>query len=318
MPPEQQSQVADSKPLVLLVDDSQDVHRLLKARLKYEDIEFLSALSGEEGLALAREKKPALVILDLDMPGTDGFQVLRQLKGDTATVGISVIVLSALHSTQDKVTAFDLGAMDYVTKPFELTELRVRVRSALRLQHLLQMLSQKAQIDGLTGLWNRSYFNSRWTEEEARVTRHGRSLAVAMLDIDHFKSINDTYGHPAGDAVLQEFSRLLQRECRQSDIPCRYGGEEFSVIMPDTAPKDALIFCERVRVSLAAVEWPKHPERRVTISIGVAGVGEGFPIPPEHHLVEFADKALYSAKASGRNRVVLADLPGPKLAKAAG
>jgi two-component system, cell cycle response regulator len=309
----QTQQPLDSKPIVLLVDDSPDVHRLLKARLRYEDLELVSADGGEQGLVLATERKPTLMLLDLDMPGIDGFTVLRKVKSDPNTVNTAIIVLSGLHSPQDKVTAFDLGAVDYITKPFELTELRVRVRSALKMQRLLQMLSQKAQIDGLTGLWNRAFFNNRWAEEEARVQRHRRPLSIAMIDVDHFKSINDTYGHPAGDAVLQELAKLLQRECRTADIPCRYGGEEFSVIMPDTAPQDAMVLCERIRVALAGMEWARHPERKVTASLGLAGVSDGVPLSPEVKLVDLADQALYAAKRGGRNRVGLADVPAVKL-----
>ena len=143
-------------PVVLVIDDSQDVHRLLKARLKREELEIASAMSGEEGIALAKKGAPSIVLLDLDMPGMDGFETLRRFKEDSDLRGVPVIVLSGLQSPHDKVTAFDLGAVDYVTKPFELTELRVRVRSALRIQQLMTMLAQRAQVDGLTGLWNRA------------------------------------------------------------------------------------------------------------------------------------------------------------------
>lgn len=306
-------QPQESKPIVLLVDDSPDVHRLLKARLRYEELELVSAEGGEQGLVLAAERKPTLLLLDLDMPGVDGFTVLRKVKADPNTVGTAVIVLSGLHSPQDKVTAFDLGAVDYITKPFELTELRVRVRSALKMQRLLQMLAQKAQIDGLTGLWNRAFFNNRWAEEEARVQRHRHPLSIVMIDVDHFKSINDTYGHPAGDAVLQELAKLLQRECRTADIPCRYGGEEFAVIMPDTEPQDAMVLCERIRAGLAGLEWSRHPERKITASMGLAGVMRGVPMAADTKLVDLADQALYAAKRGGRNRVGLADVPVVKL-----
>jgi two-component system, cell cycle response regulator len=306
----------DGSPIVLVIDDSPDVHRLLKARLRHEELELRGVTSGAEGLALARTIKPAICILDLDMPDVDGFQVLRTLKNDAATMDIPVIVLSAMISAQDKVTAFDLGAVDYITKPFNLTELRVRVRSALRLHRLVQMLAQRAQIDGLSGLWNRAHFDRRWAEEVSKASRHERPLSLAMVDLDHFKSINDTYGHPAGDAVLQGAARLIQRECRAEDVACRYGGEEFALIMPDTTAEGALILCERIRTALGATVWARHPERTVTASIGIAGHKTPGDTSPGAWL-EQADKALYAAKKSGRNTIVVSGGGGkPALAKA--
>lgn len=306
----------DRNPIVLVIDDSPDVHRLLKARLRHEELELRGVTNGAEGIALAKSIKPAICILDLDMPGTDGFQVLRTLKNDAATMDIPVIVLSAMISAQDKVTAFDLGAVDYITKPFNLTELRVRVRSALRLHRLVQMLAQRAQIDGLSGLWNRAYFDRRWAEEVSKASRHQRPLSLAMMDLDHFKSVNDTYGHPAGDAVLQGVARLVQRECRVGDVACRYGGEEFTVIMPDTTPADAVNLCERIRTALASTVWPRHPERTITASIGIAGHAAAGDVSPGGWL-EHADRALYAAKQAGRNTIIVAGTGGrPALAKA--
>lgn len=302
-----------SQPRVLVIDDSPDVHRLLKARLRQEEIEIVSAESGEKGLEALKAQRPDLILLDLDMPTMDGFEVLRAIKDNPDTVHIPVIVLSGLDNSEDKVAAFDLGAHDYIIKPFEFTELRVRIRAALRLNFLLKMLAQRAQIDGLTGLWNRAYFDRRVQDEVARVQRHGGALSIAFFDADHFKSINDTFGHPAGDAVLQGLGQIIQRDSRQSDIACRYGGEEFVLIMPETGPAEAMAFCDRMRENIQGVVWPRHPERRVTVSIGVAGAST--PVGTSAATwVEAADKCLYTAKKSGRNRVVLADLAGEKAA----
>jgi diguanylate cyclase (GGDEF)-like protein len=213
-----------------------------------------------------------------------------------------------MHATQDKVTAFELGAVDYVTKPFEFTELRVRLRSALKMQRLVQLLSERALVDGLTGLSNRACFDQRWVEEHARISRQFRPLSIALLDIDHFKSVNDTFGHPAGDAVLQGLGKLLRQQCRVADIPCRYGGEEFAIIMPDTRPADAVTLCERVRKALEAMNWARHPERKITCSIGVSGCVENVHMNPEQ-LVQAADQALYAAKRGGRNRILVAGDP---------
>ncbi len=298
---------ASARPKVLVVDDSPDVHRLLKARLKQEEIEIISVANGAEALVALKGPRPDLILLDLDMPDMDGFEVLRAIKDNGETFHIPVIVLSGLDSSEDKVAAFDLGAHDYIIKPFELTELRVRIRAALKLNFLLQMLAQRAQIDGLTGLWNRAYFDRRVQDEVARVQRHGGPLSIAFFDADHFKSINDTFGHPAGDSVLQGIGQIIQRESRQSDIACRYGGEEFVLIMPATSPADAQAFCERLRAAFEATVWPRHPERKVTVSIGIAGAASAVGLSAASW-VEAADKCLYAAKKAGRNRVVLTDL----------
>jgi diguanylate cyclase (GGDEF)-like protein len=175
------------------------------------------------------------------------------------------------------------------------------------MHRLVQMLAQCAQIDGLTGLWNRAYFDKRWSDEVAASLRHKRPLSLAMIDADHFKGVNDAFGHPAGDAVLQGIAKMLQRECRQEDIACRYGGEEFALIMPDTPPEDAAKVCERVRVCLAEIVWPRHPERSVTVSIGLAGAMLSVDVPPLKWL-EAADRNLYAAKRTGRNRLVVSEI----------
>ncbi len=307
----------NSRPQVLVIDDSPDVHRLLSARLRSEDLDLIPAESGRAGLDIAEKDPPSVVLLDLDMPEMDGFEVLRRLKDSPTLNNIPVIVLSGLQSPHDKVTAFDLGAMDYICKPFDLTELRVRIRAAVRLSNLLLMLSQRAQIDGLTGLYNRAHFDHRWREEVARARRKRRPLALAGIDCDHFKSINDNYGHPAGDAVLQGLAAILQRACRETDLPCRYGGEEFFLIMPDTTPDQALAVCERVRTMVQDVVWPRHPDRGLTVSIGLVGCAEVGAVNAQSW-VEDADKNLYAAKQQGRNRVVMTELPsgGVRLAEA--
>jgi len=292
---------------VLVVDDSEDVHRLLQARLRQENIDLYSALEGSKALEIAASESPSLILLDLDMPDMDGFEVLRHLKETSATRDIPVIVLSGLHSPADKVVAFDLGAVDYVTKPFDLMELRVRLRSAIRMSDLIEMLGKLAHIDGLTGLWNRAHFDERWAANIAENHRSERPLCIALFDLDHFKSLNDTYGHPAGDAALQGFAKLIKREIRASDIPCRYGGEEFALIMPETTPEDGAIVCERIRQELAALNWPAHPERKVTVSIGIAGADGAVETSAEQWLAD-TDKALYRAKKGGRDRVVTTNL----------
>lgn len=293
-------------PVVMVVDDCEFVHRLLHARLRAEAIRIESVDRGDEAVPRALACAPALMLLDLNMPGMDGFEILRRLKDNPRTHEIPVIVLSGQDSAEDKVTAFDLGAVDFISKPFDMTELRARIRVALRMQALVQMLAQRAQIDGLTGLCNRASFESRWRQEFERATRQGSPLSIAMIDLDEFKSINDTYGHPAGDAVLTGVAQLVQRLVRVSDIACRFGGEEFAIILPETGPADAHILCERIRSSCEQIVWPRHPGRKVTLSVGISGASSvaGHPIGA---WVEAADQNLYTAKRGGRNRIVVTD-----------
>ncbi len=302
-------QSAETKPTVLFIDDSVDAHRLIRARLKHECLELVDALSGPEGIEMAKKTRPAMILLDLDMPGMDGFTVLRSLKKEPVTANIPVVVLSGIQDADDKVTAFDLGATDYVCKnlgnPGDLAELRARIRAVLRLERLLRLLSERAEIDGLTGLGNRLQFNRRFIQELSENQRFGHPISLAIFDADHFKKVNDTFGHPAGDDVLVGIGKIICASCRQSDVPCRFGGEEFALIMPNTAAGDALNVCERVRRTLESTVWPRHPEHTVTISVGVAGF-EGATSLSVEQIVERADKALYEAKRAGRNRVVLA------------
>jgi len=313
----EQARKADQNPVLLVIDDAPEIHRLLAVRLKDEGLEFMTALSGPEGLELAESNQPSLILLDLGMPGHDGFQTLRDLKENRATMEIPVIVLSADANAASKVRAFEIGAMDYVTKPMDVAELRARIQSAIRISRLMKLLEQRAQIDGLTGLWNRNYFNDRLGREQAEASRKHSPLALVMCDLDHFKRLNDTYGHPAGDAVIQAFAGILNRELRAYDVPCRYGGEEFALILPRTTAEEAVAVCDRIRRALELTSFKKYPEMHATASFGVAAhVEEGACDPAK--LIEAADKTLYHAKQNGRNRVHIYGPKGPMAPGATG
>ncbi|MHC4976197.1 MAG: diguanylate cyclase [Planctomycetota bacterium] len=306
---------SNKAPVILLIDDDKDVHMFLKLRLQAENIELHSAENGIDGIRRAGELMPDLILLDLNMPIMDGFEVLRELKDDPELFSIPVIFFSGSDSAEDKVLGFDLGAIDFINKPFDIAVLRARLRSALRTIGLVKMLEQRAQIDGLTGLWNRSYFDSRLESEIATVERADTPLALAICDIDHFKSLNDQHGHPAGDDVLQGFADLLSTTLRCDDIACRYGGEEFGLILRNTNARGAVEVLERVRKKLAESTWPRHPERSITASFGVCD----FSTVQSYNAadwVETADKALYQAKQTGRNKVVLASGTINELSKA--
>ena len=295
-------------PRILAIDDSELMHRLLRTRLQLEQVEIHCSISGEEGLRLAEELQPDVLLLDIDLDGMDGFEVLQRLKENPRTREIAVIFISASCETMDRVRCLDLGAIDFIPKPFEMAELKARVRSAIRVQQLLRMLSQRAQLDGLTALWNRSYFDQRLAAEFGEARRHGKNLSLVMCDIDHFKSVNDRFGHPFGDEVLALFSSILSGG-RASDIPCRYGGEEFGVILPATALPEAIEVAERFRRAFEEHQWRRHPDLVLTASFGVADISALGVAGKPTDLVSRADTALYASKRGGRNRVSSNSLP---------
>jgi two-component system cell cycle response regulator len=285
---------------ILVIDDSPEIHSLVKARLGKEQVVILSAHDGETGLIAAREHRPDLILLDIDMPGRDGFEICVDLKSDLLTKNTPVIFLSAAVSTSEKIRGLELGAADYVTKPFDAAELLARVRASLRTRRLVDSLSRKAMIDGLTGLWNRTYLEAHATIELAAARRSAKPLACIMADVDHFKSVNDTYGHSFGDEVLREVGSTLIRCCRTEDIVCRYGGEEFTILLPNTTLERAAELAERLRLVIERRPFLcRDIPVNITCSFGVANLRE--QIPPT--VIELADAALYQVKRSGRNRV---------------
>lgn len=302
------------RPRLLAIDDSTMIHRLLKARLKNERLEIHCATSGKQGLETARSLLPDVILLDIDMPDMDGFAVLSELKADQATHDIPVIFLSGSCESSSIVRGLELGAIDFVAKPFDVSELKARVRSALRIRLLIKMLAQRAQIDGLTGLWNRAYFNSRLEVEVAHAQRHQEPLSLILADLDSFKQLNDRYGHPFGDEVLEEFASILAGG-RAGDVACRYGGEEFAVIMPNVAAKEAASVATRYGAALAACRWERTGDLSVTASFGVTDLSLTNPKTAKA-MIDSADRALYAAKQAGRNRVVIASPPPPESMRA--
>jgi diguanylate cyclase (GGDEF)-like protein len=294
---------------VLAIDDSREVLDLLAVRLRPEGLRLVTATSYDEGLALANEAQPDLILLDVDMPGATGLDLCRRLKSDATTVAIPVIFLTGSSDIETKVHGFDLGAVDYVTKPFHPAELRARVRAALRMKRAQDMLMQRAQVDALTGLRNRAYLDERLAEEIASSSRTGRPLSLVMIDLDLFKSLNDSYGHPFGDLVLQRVGDTLGRSIRPGDVACRYGGEELAVILPDTNIAGAHAMAERFREQIKALELsPRGKRVIVTASFGVAEALEVSSAGVElraTELVAAADAALYKAKREGRDCVRL-------------
>lgn len=285
---------------VLIIDDSAAVHRLVDVWLRPLNVDFHVAEGATDGLQKARFLRPDVILLDVSLQDGDGFELCRRIKGDPQISTTPVVFLSAETRVEEKVRALDLGALDYIVKPFHPAEFQARMRVALRTKYLLDLLSDRARIDGLTGLHNRALFDERIEAEMAQARRYGAQLSCIMMDIDHFKAVNDTHGHHVGDEVLRHVSATITRRCRREDIVCRYGGEEFAILTPNVALAGAITLAEDIRQLVGSLEV--HAGMRaigVTCSFGVAeySAQESMPLP------ERADEALYFAKHTGRNRV---------------
>jgi len=295
---------------VLAIDDSPEIHQLLKVRLKNLDVELSHADCGIDGFDQALAGNPDLILLDVMMPDASGFDICRKLKATTETRNIPVIFLTGASDVDQKVLGFDVGAVDYIQKPFDSAELNARVRAALRTKRFQDMLAQRAMIDGLTGLWNRAHFDQRMHEEVAAAARYDRPMSLIMMDVDKFKNLNDNHGHPFGDEVLQSVGDVLQDSARTSDWPCRYGGEEFGLILRETDLEGAVIMAERVREEIESLQLRNKAQLvPVTSSFGVVSSTQCMnPCDlSSKWMIESADRALYAAKDGGRNCVRTAD-----------
>lgn len=300
---------------ILVVDDNRDNVEIIATRLRYRGYDVLEASDGKRALALVRRSPPDLILLDVMLPDIDGYEISRRIKGDPRLPFTPIILVTARDSTQDKVAGLDAGADDYLTKPINFPELEARVRSMLRIKRLQDELEDKNRelerlsiSDGLTGLFNHRHIHGLLHDEFERANRTESSLTVAMFDLDHFKAVNDNFGHQAGDRVLQQFADLLRNTARDIDRIGRYGGEEFMVILPQTELHPGAIFVERVRreVSRHPFNIGRDEPLPMTVSAGVATYPHPLVDSPEM-IIRLADEALYAAKAAGRDRVVRCD-----------
>jgi diguanylate cyclase (GGDEF)-like protein len=288
---------------VLVVEQNAADRQLLRNWLASEMIEVYEAVDIITALAACQKYQPNLVLLQLRLNTWDGYEVIRRLKDDPKTRSIPVIFVAASALTQEKAKGIDMGAVDFVSKPFDSVELLARVNSALRTKALLDLLEQRAHLDGLTELGNRFALQDALPLEFAANRQKGAPLSVVIADIDHFKRINDHYGHAAGDEVLRRMAMVLRGAVRPNDFLARYGGEEFVVLCPDCAIEAALETAERVRVGVAGLRVTfRNSVIQMTSSVGVNCVRDPYPADPQEAL-DRADQALYRAKSAGRNAV---------------
>ena len=306
---------------ILVVDDHEDNIEVLKVRLESWGYGTASCSNGAEALAYVEQSPPDLILLDVMMPEISGIEVARRIKGNSALPFIPIIMQTALDSTEDKVEGLEAGADDYITKPIDFAELKARLRSMLRIKRLQEALEERekellevnerlrfmSQTDALTGLDNRRHLNERIDEMFQHAQRLNEPFSLVMCDLDKFKSVNDTYGHQAGDEVLKQLAHILKDEAREIDRVGRYGGEEFMLLLPGTVLDAAVTFAERVRKRIEAHTFTfDGGSLKRTASFGVSG----WPHPTigdSDALVRTADDALYVAKETGRNRVIRYD-----------
>jgi len=299
---------------IAIVDDDPAIRRLMRLLLKrsgYDSIEFSTGTEAREQLL----KIPwDLAILDRRLPDMDGVMLAQELKSNPEFKPRFIIMLTGEADQRDKVEGLDLGADDYVTKPFQYPELLARIRAGKRIVDLQKELLETNKrlerlsiTDGLTNLFNHRYFQDELSRAFDESARYGRPLSLAIVDLDFFKKVNDTYGHAVGDEVLKGISKIFQESTRSTDLAARYGGEEFAIMMPETNPEDAIKFAEKLRTLVESNPIPTQGGPiHATVSIGIATV----PHPNIHaakELIVAADEALYRAKHSGRNRVEVAD-----------
>jgi len=290
---------------ILVVDDDPATLRVVRDWFRGKPYEILGAPGGQEGLRLAPVRQPDVILLDLKMPDIDGITVARQLKQDPATQRIPIILLTACRDVDAKVQAFEAGADDYVTKPFECEEIEARIESALRKHRELIDALELAHIDEMTRLANFRGFREKLAAEWERAARYSTALSLVFFDLDHFKRLNDARGHQAGDRVLRDIGVLITGGARSNDVAARYGGEEFALILPHTDGAMAVRVAERIRSAVRDfVFLEDETPWRITVSAGVATYPDTPGIDSVDALVRAADVALYRAKDAGRNRVV--------------
>jgi two-component system, cell cycle response regulator len=312
------------KKRILVVDDHEDNIELLRARLEARGYEVEGASDGQAALDAVERICPDLILLDVMMPRMDGMEVVRRLKAKSEANElpfIPVIMQTALDSTENKVEGLDAGADDYITKPINFAELEARVNSLLRikalqvtlkarekeLSELNDQLTRISLTDGLTQIENRRSLNERLHEMWQHSVRLHEPISLVMCDIDKFKSVNDNYGHQAGDSVLKEFAQVLKSEAREIDRVGRYGGEEFLLVLPGTVLDAAVTFAERLREKVEGHTFTyEGGTLKRTMSCGVASSPHP-RVKDEDSLLRAADDALYVAKETGRNRVVRFD-----------
>ncbi|MBI5561281.1 MAG: diguanylate cyclase [Deltaproteobacteria bacterium] len=306
---------------VLLVDDSSEARAAMKSALRETFTHFIEADDGLSAIKAFVEEKPCFIITDIEMPSISGYKFITTIRAMEDGRNVPIIMLSGTkQSLKNKLSGFNAGASDFLMKPYEDDELIARVRALLRVHRLMEELKEKnllleklAVTDELTGLYNRRYFFESVKSHMALGLRYHFKIACLLMDIDHFKKINDTCGHMAGDDILRKMGRLLNSCKREGELLARFGGEEFIICLFNTDSESALLAAERFRHLIKSYDFSSalYPSRRITVSVGVSIYPQSRPITIDD-LIKTADKAMYQSKADGRDRVTISEEAEPK------
>lgn len=295
------------KPKILIIDDERFNINALFGLLN-DDYQVMVAPSGEMGLKIALSGRPDLILLDIVMPEMDGYEVLERLKSDPLTQEIPVIFITGRSDASDESYGLNLGAADYISKPFHFAVVRARVDTQIRLKRQTDLLAEYAFRDGLTGLANRRRFDDYLQTEWSRCVQTGHDLALIILDVDHFKLYNDHYGHSQGDECLKRVAEALKSVERSGPLlAARYGGEEFVIVVPQAGREEARELAEEIRRSVERASLPHERSLTsdvVTVSVGAISLSPSIQGSPQRAL-EAADQRLYRSKSEGRNRATV-------------
>jgi len=307
---------------ILLVDDNQTNLQVMLGYLETAGFQVLTARNGEMGVKRAVYAQPDLILLDVMMPGIDGFETCQLLKENDETKDIPTIFMTALNDVESKLKGFEVGGVDYITKPIEELEVLARVRTHLTISALRKELEERnrelarlVNVDALTGITNRRYFDDFLQQEWKRLKTEGSPLSLIMIDIDYFKLYNDAYGHQAGDECLRQVAHVFQSAAmRSSDLAARYGGEEFAILLPNTDEAGVEQVARSIQVELDSLRLPH--QRSLVSSNVTCSMGGASTVPMDSggigQLVSAADRALYLAKERGRNQYIF-DLSSGRL-----
>ena len=312
------SEAAPKQADIVIVDDIPANLRVLSALLQAQGYHIRPVTSGKQALKAIYASLPDLILLDLRMPEMDGHELCQHLKADVHTRDIPIVCISVADDIESKVRSFELGAVDFVSKPFAGAEVLARVNTHIQVARLQASLREKVNQleqaydhikelsirDTLTGLYNRRYFDKQVNYLLTMAKRYEHPFSVAMVDIDHFKSVNDRFSHAVGDQVLVKVAELLQQGRRGTDIVARYGGEEFIIALPETTILDAAHSCELSRQMIEDYPWQTIAEGlQVTISAGLSSDLGSRDVRTFETILDYADAKLYEAKHAGRNQV---------------